>query len=205
MPSALITPRRFFREHGDELAAGPPAIVATLAFLASLASTMVTLFVGLEPLGRNSNGSFVLALVFNVPIALVEFVAIFALSLGVFYGLARLLGGDGTFEDTAKVVGWGYGPVVVQAIVNVVFLVAAQSSGVNGLRAFAGHPSIVSIVMLAITLAVYLWRCAIWIPGIRAIHDLSTWRAIATVAIPLAVVATAYAVFYAVFVFGTAL
>ncbi|WP_225307711.1 MULTISPECIES: YIP1 family protein [unclassified Haloarcula] len=108
------------------------------------------------------------------------------LMIGLYVG-AKLAGGSGKFGETAEITAWGLLPSVVGVVAGgaaLVFFAAntdlSASSPAVLLEQVRGLQNGLSgLVFLAIQIGTAVWQAAVWASGLRVVHEISRYAAVA--------------------------
>jgi hypothetical protein len=191
--ACLTNPDEFFAEYVEESGLVAPAlVVVSLALLSGLSgylvfSQMQQLFTG---------GASTIVLVSTVLGALVGPLIMWLVYAAVFFGLSIVFGGDGGFNSTLGVVGWGFLPQVFLAVLSLGFtyfalqgMTVPQSGGPQAYAEFARQLQQQPIVRASGVLRVVflLWQGVLWTYGIKHARELDLRDAAITVGIPVGV------------------
>lgn len=175
---ATTKPGSFFpREAADPDLTGPVVVVSVVAVIGMLSSVPVfrAMFEAL-PAGA---GPFVLiGLVVGAVVGLAAPFVVWLVYALLFYGLSALLGGEGSFRDLFRVVGWGFAPNAISALVGglvTVWLVAGVDfSDPQQAQQFAQSASTgpLGLFHLGVSLLMTLWSAWIWTHAVAATRRL---------------------------------
>lgn len=183
----------FFRRRATDPQLLPAALIVlvvgvanALGFLPSFRATLSVLsqFVGDVGTGVQAAGA-----VFVVVISFLQWLFYAGLSFAV---AGLVLDGDGSFRATAALVGWGFAPLFVAAVVNAAVAnylyagVAFPSDPAGIQQTLAGiQSSPLLLVGQVVGLACLLWSAYLWTLAVQHGHDLPRRSAAVSVAVPV--------------------
>lgn len=186
---ALTSPASFFeREAADPGLRGPVAVVAVLA-VAGAVGSIPTLQATLGAAPEGAAPFVLVGSVVGVLFGLVVPFVVWLLYALLFYALSSLFDGEGEFRDLFALVGWGFAPRVLAALVGaaVTFLLLPaggfsdpQAAG-QFAQAVATDP--LGIVSRAFGLLMTLWAAWVWTHAVAAARNLSRRDAAITVGV----------------------
>ena len=133
-------------------------------------------------------------------VGLVSGVPLVMLLSGVMFGVARSMGGKGTFLNTYGVAGWSLVPIVL----SVVFILPLEL-GTLGLVLFSTNPSayemkpVVTSILVGLDGATVVWSLLLMVTGVRQAHAVGRIRSVLTVLITVVIVTAAWTFVYSSF------
>jgi len=187
----LLNPDGFFEEllKGDVSLKGPAGIV----FLNAVVALIPTVLIMQKLMSSLPEGAQAFAGVGMAIGAVGAFLGIFAywiIGSAVFHALSSLVGGEGSFRRTVQVVGYGFLPSLLGAIVGAgVMLVVLPSIEFSLSNPEAMQQSLQGNSAMAASSLVnglfYVWSGNIWVFGMMHARDLSRRDSLMAVGIPV--------------------
>lgn len=176
---ATTDPASFFDHEADDPELRGPALVVVLVAVIGLLSS-VPVFRALFGTVPPGAGPFVLVgLVVGAVIGLVTPFVIWLVYALLFYGLSALFGGEGSFRDLFRLVGWGFAPSAVSALVGglvTVWLVSGVDfSNPQQAQQFAQAMKTdpLGLFHWGVSLLTTLWSAWMWSHAVGAARGLS--------------------------------
>ena len=194
IPTLLTDPETFFDRYGTDPSLGGPAVlVAVIALLSAIAAgATVMKFSAAIPSG--AQGVFLFGALIGAGFAVVVPFISWLLYAIVFVVVTYFFDGEGEFRDLFALVGWGFAPKVLGAVVSVVLtLVVLQSLSIPAdpasFQSFNQRLQQATLTRVSSVLGIVftLWSAYIWIPAVQRARNVTRRQAIATVAVPVAV------------------
>lgn len=184
---ALTDPASFFeREAADPELRGPTIVVGTVAILGLLAA-IPTLQATMAAVPRGARGFVVVGAIVGMVFGLVVPFVVWLVYALLFYALSALFGGEGEFRDLFAMVGWGFGPRALAALVSgVVTFVLLPSGGFGDPAAASQFARDVATSPLGLANRVFgllmtLWAAWVWTHVVAEAREISRRNAAITV------------------------
>lgn len=190
----LTDPDGFFEERDRSPSLRRPALVVLVVGLLGGASSEPVALIVDGSLPPGTEAFFFVGVVFDAAAALLVPFLAWLLFAGAFQFLSRFYGGDGTFRTTVALVGWGFLPQVLGALLTAgaVFLVVGGVEPPNTMRQmgeFSGRlyaRSALRATQVA-GIGLTLWSGVIWTAAVGRARDLDRREAALVVAVPVLV------------------
>lgn len=190
----LLDPDSFFEREALDPGWLRPVGIVLLAALVGVAGSIPLLQATFRNLPPEVGAFSVVFFLFGTVAGLLGTLVFWVLYAGLFHVISAVaFGGEGSFGDTLKLIGWGYIPHVfsglVSAVVNVyVFSNVTVPSDPTQIRAFMAslraQPAFLVAELLGV--AFLLWSAFLWVFAMRHGRALTLREATITVAVPVA-------------------
>lgn len=189
----LITnPDRFFEKTANQFSLRWPSIIV---FAAALMSVSTTLVIALKLAPALSGGAGIVTL-FAFFIGSLSGVAVtlilWFVNTGVFFLFSSRFGGSGDFRKLFKFIGWGYLPVFLAGVINLVLLLQA-ASGIEPVQSMEAATRVSSQlqshpllrVSNVLNLIFSVWQGFIWVFALHHARNIGLRAAAICVALPV--------------------